>query len=89
MKCQQHIRCSPSAMTMIPGEGTIETSREKACYKSPFLARQLSMFLARARHGVVKIARYSPEVVLRTTKHTVIYPGSGPFLEVIALRPAV
>jgi hypothetical protein len=34
---------------------------------------------------VFKIAHSSFEVVLRTTKHTVIYPGSCPSLEVIAL----
>jgi hypothetical protein len=41
------------------------------------------------KNGVVKIACFSSEVVLRTTKHTMIYPGSGPSLEVIPLRPAV
>jgi hypothetical protein len=30
-----------------------------------------------------------PEMVLQTTKHTMIYPGSGPSSEVIALRPMV
>jgi hypothetical protein len=44
---------------------------------------------ALARYWVVKIARSSSEVVLRTTKHTVIYHGSSPSSEVIALRPAV
>jgi hypothetical protein len=34
---------------------------------------------------VVKIARFYSEVVLRTTKHTMIYPSSGLSLEVIAL----
>jgi hypothetical protein len=38
---------------------------------------------------VVKITRSSSEVVLQTTKHNMIYPGSGPSLEVIALCPAV
>jgi hypothetical protein len=38
---------------------------------------------------VVKNAHSYSEVVLQTTKHTTIYPGLGPFLEVIALRPAI
>jgi hypothetical protein len=38
---------------------------------------------------VVKIVRSSFEMVLRTIKHTMIYPGSGPSLEVIALHPVV
>jgi hypothetical protein len=42
-----------------------------------------------ARYRVVKIARSYSKVVVRTTKHTIVYPGSGPSLEVIALRPAV
>jgi hypothetical protein len=42
-----------------------------------------------ARYRVVKITRSYSEVVLRTTKHTIIYPGSDPSLKVIALCPAV
>jgi hypothetical protein len=38
---------------------------------------------------VVKITRSSSEMVLRTTKHTIIYPSSGPSSEVIVLRPVV
>jgi hypothetical protein len=41
------------------------------------------------KNRVVKIARFSSEMVLRTTKHTMINPGSGSSTEVIALRPAV
>jgi hypothetical protein len=66
-------------------EGTIGTSRGKAHYKSLFLACQLSVFFAPARYRVVKIAR---SVVLRTTNNTIVYPSSGPSLEVIALRLA-
>jgi Na+/melibiose symporter-like transporter len=40
------------------------------------------------KNRVVKIVHSSSDVVLRTTKHTLIYPGLGPSLEVIALRPA-
>jgi hypothetical protein len=47
------------------------------------------LFFAPTRYRVVKIARSSYEVVLRTMKHTVIYPGTGPSLEVIALRIVV
>jgi hypothetical protein len=42
-----------------------------------------------ARYRVVKIACSCSEVVLWTTKHTMVYPGSSPSLEVIALRPTV
>jgi hypothetical protein len=49
----------------------------------------LSVFFASVRYMVVKIARSNSDVVLQTTKHTVIYPGSDPSMEVIALRPAV
>jgi hypothetical protein len=38
------------------------------------------------KNSVLKITCSSSEVVLRTTKHTMIYPGSGSSLEVIALR---
>jgi hypothetical protein len=62
------------------GEGTIGTSRENTCCKSPFSTRQLSVFFAPARYRVVKIACSYSEVVLRTTKHTKFYPGSGPSL---------
>jgi hypothetical protein len=43
------------------------------------------VFFALARYRVVKIAHSYSKVVLRTTKHTIVYPGSGPTLEVIAL----
>jgi hypothetical protein len=38
---------------------------------------------------VIKIACSSFEVVLGTINHMVIYPGSDPSSEVIALRPVV
>jgi hypothetical protein len=41
------------------------------------------------KNRVVKITCSSSEVVLRTTKNTMIYPDSGPSLKVLALRPAV
>jgi hypothetical protein len=41
------------------------------------------------KNRVVKITCSSFEMVLRTIKHTMIYPGSGPSLEVIALYSAV
>jgi hypothetical protein len=47
------------------------------------------VFLALTRYRVVKIVRSYSKVVLRTTKRTMVYPGSGPSLEVIALRPVV
>jgi hypothetical protein len=47
----------------------------------------VSVFFVSIRYMVVKIVCSSSEVVLRTTKHTVIYSDLGPSLEVIALRP--
>jgi hypothetical protein len=47
------------------------------------------VFFALVRYRVVNIAHFSSEVVLQTMNHTVIYPGSVPSLEVIALCPAV
>jgi hypothetical protein len=41
------------------------------------------------KNKVVKIARSSSEMVLRNTKHIMIYLGLGRSLEVIALCPAV
>jgi hypothetical protein len=35
-----------------------------------------------------KITHSSSEVVLRTTKHTMIYPALGPSLKIIALHLA-
>jgi hypothetical protein len=42
-----------------------------------------------SKNRVVKITHSSSEVVLRTTKHTMIYPDSSPSLKVISLRSAV
>jgi S-methylmethionine-dependent homocysteine/selenocysteine methylase len=42
-----------------------------------------------SKKKVAKITRSSSEVVLRTTKHIMIYPNSGLSLEVIALRLAI
>jgi hypothetical protein len=49
----------------------------------------LPVLSALAIYGVVKITRSCSDVVLRTKKHTIVYPGSDPSLKVIALRPAV
>jgi hypothetical protein len=49
------------------------------------LTYPLSVFSAPARYRVVKIARSSSDVVLRTIKHTLIYPGLDPSSEVINL----
>jgi hypothetical protein len=48
----------------------------------------VGVFFAPARYRVVKMMCSSSEMVLQTTKHTMIYPGSGPSLKVIVLRPA-
>jgi hypothetical protein len=57
--------------------------------KSSYLARQLSVFSTSIRYMMVKIAHFSFEVALRTIKYTVIYPGSGSSLEIIALRSTI
>jgi hypothetical protein len=44
---------------------------------------------APARYRVVKITHSYSEMVLRIRKHTMIYLGSGPSLEVKALCPLV
>jgi hypothetical protein len=41
------------------------------------------------KYRVVKIAPSYSKMVLQVTKHTTVYPGSGPSLEVIALRPMI
>jgi hypothetical protein len=56
---------------------------------SAIFSSVLSGFFAPIRYIVVKIMCSYSEVVLRTTKHTIFYPGSGPSMEVIALSPAV
>jgi hypothetical protein len=84
-----HVKRSPSAATASADKRTIKTSREKAQCKSPYQTRQLSVFSTPANYGVVKITRSSSEVVLLTIEHIMINPGSGPFLEVIVIRPVV
>jgi hypothetical protein len=49
----------------------------------------VSVFFVPASYRLVKIVRSCFEVVLRTKKHTMVYPGSGPSLGVIALHVAV
>jgi hypothetical protein len=49
----------------------------------------MSVFFTPTRYMAINTAYSYSEVVLRTTKYTMIYPDSGSFLEVIALRPAV
>jgi hypothetical protein len=41
------------------------------------------------KNRVVKIARSNSEMVLQTTKHSMIYPGLGPSSKVTNLRLAV
>jgi hypothetical protein len=84
-----NVKCSLLVETMSVDEGTIGTSRGKAHCKLPYMACQLSVFSASVNYGVAKIMRSSSEVVLRTTKHTMIYPGSGPSSEVIVIRLVV
>jgi hypothetical protein len=83
-----HDMRSLSAATSSADDRTIETSRGKARYKSPFLACQLSVFFI-SKNRVVKNVHSSFEMVLRTTNHTMIYPGSFPSSKVIVIHPAV
>jgi hypothetical protein len=41
------------------------------------------------KNRVIKIARFSFEIVLRTIKHKMIYHGSGYSLEIIVIRAMV
>jgi hypothetical protein len=59
-----HDRCSSSVAMASIDEGTIGTSKGKACCKSLFLPRQLLVFSAPTIYRMVKIARSSSEVVL-------------------------
>jgi hypothetical protein len=51
--------------------------------------KNMSVFSTSVNYGVVKITHFSFEVVLQITEHTMIYLGSGPSKEIIALHPAV
>jgi hypothetical protein len=82
-------KCSPPVATASADDGTIGTSKWRAHYKSHFLAHQLLVFFAPVRYRMVKVAHSCSDVVLRTTKHTTVYPSSGPSSEVIPLRPAI
>jgi hypothetical protein len=66
-----------------------ELFRGVACCKSSFLVHQLSVFFVPVRYIVVKITCSCFEMVLRTIKNTIVYHGSGPYYEVIALRLAI
>jgi hypothetical protein len=78
----------PLAMKESFSEGTIRMSRGKARCKSYFMVSQLLVLFAPVRYRVIKIVHSYSEVVLQTTKHTIFYPSSVPFVEVIALCPA-
>jgi hypothetical protein len=66
-----------------------ERVEEKHATNSPTWHANCRCFFAPTNYGVVKITHSSSEVVLQTMKHTMIYPDSCPFSEVIALRPVV
>jgi hypothetical protein len=70
----QHDRNSPLAVMVSTDEGTIGTSGGKARYKSPFLARLLSVFSAPIRIGWsrsrVPILRWSCE--LQSTQWSIL-----------------
>jgi hypothetical protein len=81
---------------VIFGKGTIKGQKRKKTptlthiplKKQSFFSSTVGVFCT-GKNRVVKIARSSSEMVIRTIKHTMIYPGPGSSLEVIALRPAV
>jgi hypothetical protein len=65
-----------------------EHREEKYAANPPSGTATVSVFYT-GKNRVIKIAHSSSEMVLRITKHTMIYPNSAPFLEIIALHPAV
>jgi hypothetical protein len=83
-----HDRRSLLAAMVSDDDGIVGTSSGKARCKSPSCAPTVSVFYT-DKNMVLKNTHSSNDVVLRTTKHRMIYPGSGPSLEVIALRPTI
>jgi hypothetical protein len=65
-----------------------ECLEEKHATNPPSWHANCQYFFA-PRYRVIKIMHSYSEVVLRTTKHTMVYPDSGPSLEVIALGSVV
>jgi hypothetical protein len=65
-----------------------ERLEEKHAVNPPSWCSNYRYFLHRQEQGG-QIARSSFEVVLQTTKHTIIYSGISPSLEVIVLRLVV
>jgi hypothetical protein len=63
-------------------------AREKIFVRAEICLETIGGF-CNYKNRVVKITYSSSEMVLLTTKYTMIYPGSGPFIEAIALHPAV
>jgi hypothetical protein len=55
-------------------------SRSAFWHSSPIDGSGVIVVFALARYRVVKIARSCFEVVLQTTKHAIVYPGSNPLL---------
>jgi hypothetical protein len=82
-------RHSPLAVAASGDEGTIGTSRGKSTLQIPLPSMPTVNIFYTSKNRVVNIVRSSSEMVLRTTKHIIIYPSSGPSLEVITLRPVV
>jgi hypothetical protein len=64
-----HDKCSLSVAVASANDGTIRTSRGKVLCKSPFPARQRSVFFAPVRYRVVKIVHSNSEVVLQAMKN--------------------
>jgi hypothetical protein len=62
----QHNKSSPSTTMVSVDDGTIRTSRGKARCKSPYLARELSVFFASTRtrwsRSCVRVLRWSCEL---------------------------
>jgi hypothetical protein len=53
---------------------------EKHATNPPFRCANYLIFCT-GKNKVIKITCFSSEMVLQTTKHTMIYPGSGPLLK--------
>jgi hypothetical protein len=62
---------------------------EEKCAANPLPDAPTIGIFCTGKNRVVKITHSSSDIVLRTTKHTMIYPDSGTSSEVIVLRLAV
>jgi hypothetical protein len=82
------LKCRKSRFVEVINDDGEEVMMEIAYKQLRYMAPTLVGVFCTSKNKMVKITRSNSEVVLRTIKHIMIYPGSGPSLEVIALCPA-